>query len=260
MSDHIEVNVAGRLMLLLTRQCLLDNRSLVLYQSAVTEAVRKRLADAGVRAANGDVEHVLDEQLALLEAALNARSKTVSAASAAGPVPDEPAIAAAEPVKQATAEAQPAVESGEKPRAPRASSGYVPVVKSLEEKLQDERKPIQTLLREDCVRAGLVNGKAAEQLIQGMAGKTCQQAEQDIVEHLRQTLQDQVKTFIRKVKGGPWANPRTQEDLRQDIHAARSVRSVLMLARQVVKEHQVWQQENRRGGILGLFSPRKHIV
>ncbi|MCB1800740.1 MAG: hypothetical protein KDI82_03535 [Gammaproteobacteria bacterium] len=275
MSDAIEVNVTGRLMLLLTRQHLLDNRSLSLYQCAVSEAVRRRLADVGAQGMSADFERLLDEQLALLERALGARAANNADETAhvvfadelgrqglpeAAVASDDAAVA--NPESGASEEVQ-RVEENEATltrRAPRAPSGYVPTVKSMEEKLQDERKPIQSLLREDCVRVGLIDGNVAKRLIQGMTGKTSQQAEQDIVEHLRQTLQDQVKTFIRKAKGGPWADPRTQEDLRKDIHAARSVRSILMLARQVVKEYQLWQRENHRGGILGLFSPRKRIV
>jgi hypothetical protein len=93
-----------------------------------------------------------------------------------------------------------------------------------------------------------------------MVGKTSRDAEREIVERLRQVLQDQARYFIRKAKGGPWANPRAQEDLRQDIHAASSVRSVLLLHRQIVKEYQTWQKEHGRVGILGLFASRHRLV
>ena len=55
----------------------------------------------------------------------------------------------------------------------------------MEQKLQVEREPIQQLLREDCVRAGLVDKETAERLIRDMTGKTSADAEREIVEQLR---------------------------------------------------------------------------
>lgn len=254
MTDSIDVNVTGRLMLLLTKQGLLDNRCLSIYKSAVCDVVRKHLATDGGDGFAG-IDRMLDEQMDLLDVSLQARvrRRDISAGQSPAAVPDMAVDADATP--------RHAPETpGKAAREARASSGYMPNVKSMEEKLKDERIPVQSLLREDCVRVGLIDKKQAERLILGMTGKTSAAAEQDIVEQLRQTLQDQVKSFIRKSKGGPWGDPRTQEELRKDIHAARSVRSVLMLARQVTKEFQTWRDEHQRGGILGLFSARKRIV
>ncbi|MCB1925118.1 MAG: hypothetical protein KDJ27_15475 [Gammaproteobacteria bacterium] len=259
MSDTVEVNVAGRLMLLLTKQGLLANRCLSIYRSAVNAAVLKQLQLTGENYVC--VEKLIDRELALLEVALSERA----AQRARGPsavdvgadvVPAEPAS----PAAQNDIAQDDAGKPAHARRDPRASSGYVPEVKSMEDKLRDERTPIQALLREDCVQVGLIDPEEAKRLVLGMSGKSSQQAEQDIVERLRQRLQDQVKSFIRRAKGGPWSDPRTQEDLRKDIHTARSVRSVLMLSRQVLKEYQTWEAENRSGGILGLFSSRKRTV
>ena len=127
----------------------------------------------------------------------------------------------------------------------------------MEEKLKDDRKPVQKLLLEDCVQARLLDVSRAKELINGMTGKTPQEAELEIVEYLRQELQSQVREFIRGDKDGPWSNPHTQQELREDIHAARTVRGVLLLCRQIVKEHRTWEEEHDQGGILGLFSPRR---
>ena len=257
--DLIEVNVTGRLMLLLTRQGLRDNRCLSIYRRAVSDVVRLHLARRAGEVPAG-IESVLDEQLTLLASALARRQR-------GGAVSRDEASAAAPPGTGAPPEAvsagpdDPEVPSGKRsPREAKPASGHVPTPKSMEEKLKDARKPIQTLLTQDCVRIGLIDAKRADRLVLGMTGKTSEQAEQDVVEQLRRALQDQVKSFIRKAKGGPWSDPRTQEDLRKDIHAARNIRSILMMARQVVKEYQTWQQENRRGGILGLFGARRCIV
>lgn len=272
MTDPIDVNVTGRLMLLLSRQGTLDNRCLSIYKNAVCDVVRKRLA---IKDGNGfaGIDTILDQELTLLAAALQARvDRCAGAAAESAPAPAVsvvPGQGVTAPLPKVGPHAaddaenvpEPTAQAPQKtPREVRAPSGYVPNVKSMEEKLKDERKPIQTLLKEDCVRVGLLDRKRAEKLILGMTGKTSVAAEQDIVEQLRQTLQDQVKSFIRKSKGGPWRDPRTQEELRKDIHSAKSVRSILMLARQVGKEYQTWRDEHHRGGILGLFSPRKRIV
>lgn len=258
MTDPIDANITGRLMLLLTRQGLLDKRCLSIYQRALSAAVRARRAPAGGDSDTG-LEALIDAEIALLEHALDRR------AGVRTPVMPETTV-----VEPADTPPDPTPDNAQEPAEPqhedehrakrtaRAASGYVPPVKSMEEKLKDARKPIQTLLSEDCVRVGLIDAKTAQKLIHRMSGKTSEQAEKDIVEQLRQRLQDQVKAFIRKSKGGPWADPRTQEDLRQDIHAAKNVRSVLMLARQVHKEYQTWRQEHRRTGILGLFASRRH--
>lgn len=254
MTDPIEVNVAGRLMLLLTRLGTLDNRSLSIYQSAVCEAVRAHIA-AGDRDPASGIEGALEHELALLEAALVQRASPSPPAPQAAITP--PAESRDVPPDTGVASVEPG-DAVHVARHARAPSGYVPPVKSMEQKLQDARKPLQALLSDDCVRVGLIDANEAKQLIFGMTGKTGEQAEREIVEQLRQTLQDQVRAFIRKSKGGPWADPRTQADLRQDIHAAKTVRGILMLARQVLKEYQTWVKEHQRGGILGLFSPRRH--
>lgn len=260
MTDALEMNIAGRLMLMLARLGVRDAHGLAAYQGAVSAAVRRRVADRPPDGAPG-TEALLDEQLALLESALRRR-----AAARAEPL-RSPAVeggaeapghesAVAGPPEATPPATETAPDGPTRERRHRRKSGYVPPVRSMEEKLQEERKPVQRLLLEDCVALGLVDGQEAGRLVAGMSGKTCQDAERDIVERLRQVLQDQVKAFIRKARGGPWADPHAQEDLRQDIHAANSVHGVVTLCRQVVREYQAWEQERGQGGILGLFSAR----
>lgn len=255
MTDSIDVNVTGRLMLLLTKQGLLDNRCLSIYKSAVCDVVRKHLATDGGDGFAG-IDRMLDEQMDLLDVSLQARvrRRDISAGQSPAAVPDMAVDADATP--------RHAPETpGKAAREARASSGYMPNVKSMEEKLKDERKPVQKLLTEDCVHAGLIDKKQAEKMIRSMLGKPPHEAELAIVEALRQILQDQVRAAIRRYKnGGPWASPKAQDDMRRDIHAARSVKSVLSLARQVVKEQKAWEAEHGKGGMLGLFAGRKTII
>lgn len=283
MDNPLEVIVAGQVMLLLNRHGLRDARCLSIYRRAVLDAVRHCSARHG----DDSLAHctaLVREQMELLERALLRRlghEQTVDQGlidveiEIEIDVPGElPGRAAADSAQSADVQAQAddtdgsgcntvvdAVDAAVRPeRLARQPSGYVPTARSMEEKLQDEREPIQKLLLEDCVSTGLIDVPTAQQLIQAMVGKTARDAERDIVEHLRQVLQQQARYFIRKAKGGPWANPRAQEDLRKDIHASSSVRSVLMLHRQIVKEYQTWQQENGRVGILGLFSTRRRMA
>ena len=245
MNDALQMNIAGRLMLILTRLRMMDARSLSIYLSAVSAVVQQRArSDEPVHL--GNLAAFMDDQTDMLQIALRKQRGLLN-------VPDVAhwsGAAAAEPAEEDSGRSSPR-------RQAKAVSGYVPVAKPMEEKLKEDRKPVQKLLLEDCVAARLVDLPKARELVSGMTGKTPQEAELEIVEYLRQELQAQVRKHIRSDKGGPWSNPRTQEDLRQDIHAARSVRGVLLLCRQVVKEHQAWEEEHGHGGILGLFSPRR---
>ncbi|MCB1774828.1 MAG: hypothetical protein KDI88_14525 [Gammaproteobacteria bacterium] len=242
--DCMEMNIAGQVMLLLTRLGIRDAHSLRVYREAVLEAVSRQVVEQGTLAPDA-MQAMIRQQLELLEASLRTLPDRTRAR---GTPPSDTAVAGSPAAAEVPASRN------------RRPSGYVPEARSMEEKLQVEREPIQQLLREDCVRAGLVDKDSAERLIRSMTGKTSADAELEIVEHLRQRLQDQVKSFIRKAKGGPWSDPRTQDDLRRDIHTARSVRSVLMMSRQVLKEYQTWEKEHGRHGILGLFSPRKKMA
>jgi hypothetical protein len=239
------MNIAGLLMLRLSQLGVRDARGLSIFMGAVNAVVLQR-ADTEQAVNLGNFESFLNEQLEMLMIALQKSRGILSMPGLAQVIASE---------TQSTEPEEVAKSSPKRPARP--ASGYVPVPKSMEEKLKEDRKPVQKLLLEDCVAEHLLDISKAKELIAGMTGKTPHDAEVEIVEYLRTVLQTQVKQFIRSDKGGPWANPHAQEELRKDIHAANSVRSVLTLCRQIVKEHQVWEQEHGHGGILGLFSPRR---
>lgn len=245
MNDPLRMNIAGRLMLVLTQLRMMDARSLSIYLSAVCAVVQQR-ARTDEPVDLGNLKQFMDEQVDLLQVALRKQRGILSVPEVAhwsAPVDDGP-------VQEEAADSSPK-------RRQKAESGYKPAPLAMEDRLKEDRKPVQKLLLEDCVAASLVDVPKAQELIAGMTGKTPQAAELEIVEYLRQELQLQVRSYIRSDKGGPWSNPRTQEDLRKDIHAATSVRGVLLLCRQIVKEHRAWEEEHGQGGILGLFSPRR---
>jgi hypothetical protein len=241
-------------MVLLHRLGIRDTRCLRIYRRAVCDAIDR---DPATRDGLDWklLEPVVEQQLAMLEEALQtrvpARARIDLTLSVLAPEPVAgPKVA--RPAEDAVAVVAPAARPGKRP------SGYVPEALSMEEKLREARKPIQKLLREDCVRACLIDLPTAERLIQGMAGRSSDEAEREVVDRLRESLQQQIRGFIRRTRGqGPWSNPRTQEELRQDVHRMHSVRGVLSMARHVRHEYRNWEREQGAYGILGLFSPRR---
>jgi len=244
--DALQMNIAGRVMMLMMRCHVTGMEHLPTYESAVLEAVLRRLADDPGQ----PVVQLIDEQLVFLEKAICERA--ARAASREPTLVEEPE----DPVQAPPApEASPA--EVERLRRQSSVGGAAATVRSMEDKLRETREPVQKLVLEDCVSAGLLDQKKARNLVAGMTGKQPEDAELEIVEYLREVVLKQVKAFMRKHKGGPWANPRVQADLRSDIHHVHTVRGVLTLARQIIKERRAWEQENGRGGFLGLFAGRR---
>ena len=249
LSDAVQqivgMNVVGRVFCSCRAHGIREPARIAYYTRAVELAVVAELTPrADPSAALG---LVLTEQLVLLEAAL--------AAAAAGRqrVPDRS-------VNPARASAESALaDPGAAHVAPEAASALPPVhsgtvdAKSMEEKLQAARKPLRKLLREDCVTLGLVTPERAEALVCGLAGRTRETAELDIVAELRNNLHGQVRSYIRKHKGGPWPSPKSQEELRLDIVGTATVHSLLMLARQTLRERSRWESEQSGGALSSLL-------
>jgi hypothetical protein len=244
--DALQMNIAGRVMMSMTRCRIAGVEHLSTYVAAVLEAVLRRLEDDPTQA----VDRLIDEQLVFLERSLCERAERAEAARRLA------AQEAGQPTEAASSPAD-AHREVERPRRRHVVGGAETCVRSMEEKLRESREPVQKLVLEDCVTAGLLDQKKARTLVAGMTGKQPEDAELEIVEYLREVLLQQVKAFMRKNKGGPWANPRVQADLRSDIHHVHTVRGVLTLARQIIKERRAWEQENGKGGILGLFAGRR---
>ncbi len=107
-------------------------------------------------------------------------------------------------------------------------------------KLAQERKPIKKLILEDCVQLGLISKKRAEYVITQMAGKQPAEAEKEVVVELRDNLHKQVRMLIRKDKDNPWSSPKAQEELRLEIMQTPTVRSVLFLTKDILREREDW--------------------
>lgn len=253
MSDTLQINLAGRIMLGASRHGMSDPSRIHVFVRAIVAVIDHCYPDGrpGLKA----LEPLITEQIQLLESALvDARLRSQLAGGMMPPgdaVPSAPAPEADGVME----DARPALR-----QRTLKGKGHTVVAKAMEEKLRDERAPVQQLLLEDCVQLGLLDKKQAQRLVRGMVGKSPQEGERQVVEQLRQILQDQVKGVIRRLKGGPWATPRQQEDMRQDIHNARSVRGILMLARQIIKERREWEKENGTGLFSGWFGTRKGLA
>ncbi len=226
MIDALEMNVAARVMLLSTSLGIGDARRVSIYQRAVFDAMRHRLC--GSDTFEDAVELILAQELDMLKASVLARRARVDAGST-------------QPV------------NGASKKTEKAPSGYVPEVKPLEEKLKEARKPVQKLITEDCVAMGLVDPDLADRLVLGMTGKYSRDAELEVVDQLRTKLHKQVRAFLRRAKDCPLANPRAQEELREDIARVTSVGGLLMLCRQINREQARWDKAHPRGGLRGLL-------
>ncbi len=252
--DALQLNIAGRVMLVMTRCGVTDMQRMPAFVSAVSDAVLRQLADRP----DQSIERLIDDQLVLLEQAIRRRSLAQATESdSKSTVPSMSVHSDASAPKDPEVSPVPESEHAEEiSRRPNHKGTAAPVVRSMEEKLKESREPVQKLVLDGCVAAGLVDPNKAQSLVAGMTGKQPEEAELEIVEYLREVLLEQVKTYIRQSKGGPWAAPRVQADLRADIHHALTVRGILTLARQIIKERREWEEANGKGGILGLFAGR----
>jgi hypothetical protein len=242
----IHINVVGRVFMSCVAAGISDVRRIAVYVSAVEEAMGSRCA--GVPPPTEHIQTLLDEQIALLERALEsyASGDEVSAEGA----PDEPFSAEAESGLLLAAGSTQDEEGAEKDAVRRTSRRAATDPLAMEEKLKQARKPIQKILREDCVQLGLVGAEDAERLVRMLAGRTRDEGEAQVVAELRNSLHQQIRRYIRKHKGGPWPSPKSQDDLRVDIVATRTVHGLLTLTRQILRERTKWESVQKKG-VLG---------
>jgi len=239
----MKLNVTGRVFCACRAHGVGESRRIAIFtravEAAISAAIRKR------HDSHHDFESILTEQLVLLSGAFLQKAAINTGSS----VDDLPLVSTAQVRDDIGAQGE--IELSDTPaakkRKPATRSTVVP--KAMEEKLQEARKPLQKLLLEDCVHLGLLTRERAEEAARSAIGRTRDDAEKIFVVELRNNLHQQVRSYIRKHKGGPWPKPKDQDGLRLDIVATRSVQSVLMLARQVLRERTKWEQE-REGGVV----------
>jgi hypothetical protein len=234
----VKVNIQGRVFVTCQSRGISDPAVIGYYVEILEQAVTARLTD---ESSPSDFQHALDEQLKWLESELDQTRLDQPASTEKRHTDEEPAV---------TAPAAPA--STEKP----LPSGYVPEAKSMPERLRDRRTVLEGLLVNDCVTLKLVTPDEADRFKHGLMGKDPEKAEEEVVTALRNALHQQMRKFIRKHNGGPWASSAMQEEMRMDIARTRSLQSLVTLARELLAEREEWLDKSK-GSITGrLFGGR----
>ncbi len=226
LAQLIDLNIKGRVFALCQSRGIIDPTIIGYYIEILSQAVHDNLhEDANPL----DFNHVLDERVAWLEAEID--QTTPAAKNEAAPIAVEPLLASptdkAEPAKRAT--------------------GYVPKAKSMPERLAEQRAGMQQLLEKDFTACKLITPDQAKRMKSKLLGREPVQAEQELLAELRQILHQQIRQFIRDNDGGPWNSPTLQNELREDIAATRSLRSLRTLCRELFYERKEWLDKNKTG-------------
>lgn len=221
----IKVNVKGRVFVTCQSRRVADPTIINYYVEILEQEIHAQLSDESGPA---DFHRVLDEKLAWLESELDQTGQQAAAAAA------EEAQAEA-----AAAESTPEPEA-KKSEAKKKPTGYVPDAKTMPERLKDKRSIMEHLLDNDCITLKLVTPNQAKKFKHGLLGKEPEKAEEELVANLRNVLHEQVRKFIRKNNGGPWASATLQHEVRMDITRTKTIRSLVTLARELLEEREEW--------------------
>lgn len=188
------------------------------------------------------LKRLTEQQIALLKQSLDTLPKRLAEEKAR--------------LRALQADSRTAVLAGETDQQAEAAAATVVAARSMEEKLADSREVMTKLIRVDCVQLGLLTPERAEQVCRHLAGKTPEQAEQDVVTEIRNNLHQQIRKIIRKLKGGPWKSVKQQDELRLEIASTGSLQSVIKLTRHLFRERDTWEKQHARQGIRSLLKGR----
>ncbi|MBT3046226.1 MAG: hypothetical protein G8D61_06690 [gamma proteobacterium symbiont of Ctena orbiculata] len=222
----VEVNVQGRVFIICQTHGITDPTIIGYYTEILQQAIVAMLTEESTPS---DFQKLLNEQAEWLEQEI-------------GQVRDAPQ--GNEP------EAGSEEDDGDDQQArllnaDKKATGYVPDAKSMPERLKDRRADMEQLILNDCVTLKLVSPNQAKKLKHGLLGKDPEKAEEEVVALLRNSLHTQVRKFIRKHNGGPWATATLQTEVRMDITRTRTVRSLVSLSRQLLEERQEWLMKTK---------------
>lgn len=252
----VALNVSGRVLLLCNSLGIRDPEEIQNLKQRVTQEILTHMEEQSLdtRALPG----LLEERLRKLSDELRQPTETksdVKPATTAAAVPPKasPRVQSTPPPETKPVESQEEVEEKDSHAKTKQQSRDMTV------KLATERKPIQRLVTEDCVQLGLLDLERAQYLVRQLPGKEVRQAELEVVTELRNNLHQQVRRFIRKHGGGPWPSPKDQEDLRLEITKTPTIRSVLFLTRQILREREEWLDRSHKTLTGRLFGERLKI-
>jgi hypothetical protein len=222
----MQVNIQGRVFIICKNHGVTDPAIIGYYTEITQQAITAMLTDESRPA---DFHKLLNEQAEWLEKEVGQIGDSSEEDESDG---DEEALKIENADKKAT--------------------GYVPEAKSMPERLKDRRVDMEHLLLNDCVTLKLVSPKEAKKMKRGLVGKDPAKAEEEVVALLRNSLHAQIRKFIRKHNGGPWATATIQTEVRMDIARTKTVRSLVSLSRQLLEEREGWLAKNK-GSLTGRF-------
>ncbi|MCU7853593.1 MAG: hypothetical protein KZQ80_15420 [Candidatus Thiodiazotropha sp. (ex Monitilora ramsayi)] len=225
----IKVNVQGRVFVTCQSRGITDPTIIGYYVDIVEQAIIALMSDGSTPA---DFHRLLEEQLTWLEGEVDQTGQAPSAPQATSS-PEENVEA-----EESQAESQP-------PKEQKKATGYVPEAKTMPERLKDGRSIMEHLLDNDCITLKLVTPNEAKKYKHNLLGKVPEKAEEELVASLRNVLHDQVRKFIRKNNGGPWASATLQHEVRMDITKTRTLRSLVTLARSLLEEREEWLKKTK---------------
>jgi hypothetical protein len=222
----MQVNIQGRVLIICQNHGVTDPTFIGYYTEIMQQAINAMLTDESTPA---DFHKLLNEQAEWLEKEVDQIRDSSEDDERDG---DEEALNIENADKKAT--------------------GYVPEAKSMPDRLMDRRAEMEHLLLNDCVTLKLVSPKEAQKMKRGLVGQDPAKAEEEVVALLRNSLHAQIRKFIRKHNGGPWATASVQTEVRMDIARTRTIRSLVSLSRQLLEEREEWMAKNK-GSLTGRF-------
>ncbi len=240
----IEINASGMVLMACNTHEIWDPREIDTHKIWVMERIIDQMErdHVGVEA----LSTILDEQIELLNQKLESGIEPPQVSESTEEVeytrstkqveePKDTDLYTSKKQQKEEPHASEQKQKKEEPSKPKKDKHF-----DMPTKLAHERKPIKKLILEDCVQLGLISKKRAEYVVTQMAGKQPTEAEQEVVVELRENLHKQVRKLIRKDKDNPWSSPKAQEDLRLEITQTPTVRSVLFLTKDILREREEW--------------------
>ncbi|MEJ2693957.1 MAG: hypothetical protein P8166_13150 [Candidatus Thiodiazotropha sp.] len=229
----IRVNIQGRVFVVCQSRGVTDPAIVGYYVEILEQAVVALLTDESTPM---DFQQALEEQLIWLTGELDQTR-----------VEPPPPAAETDSDAEDVPPEDPTLEKEEK-----KPTGYVPEAKAMPERLKDRRSIMEYLLDNDCITLKLVTPDEAQEYKHNLLGKAPEKSEEELVAALRNVLYSQIRKFIRKHNGGPWANATLQHEVRMDITKTRSLRSLVTLARELLSEREEWLRKTK-GSLTGRF-------
>lgn len=228
----IELNVSGRVFALCQSRKVVDPAVISCYRDILLQNVMDGLND---EATPGEFNQRLEEQIAWLATEID----QVQPANSPPGCDEAMQETVSEDVETPTNPQQP------RRKVSRKAAPYMPKAKTMEERLAEQRADMETRLEKDCVTLKLITPNQAKTFKRRLLGVDPQKAEEELVSELRNILHQQIRGFIRKYKGGPWANATLQHELRMDIAATRTLRSLTTLAKELLNEREQWLEKTK---------------